>query len=197
MSRQSVFAFMVLLVVVSGCGSSAAGGGPSGGTDGGTVGGGAATNIGQVGGKPFSWASGSFLIGMPDPGPNGLRATVLYVFEKPIACSAISHVGWDAPVVLGQNQVLEMRAIGPVPGPFKVVGPPPAGNTATAMGEVAVNQLDNGRSADPEQVFNGGTVTIDAIVDKESAHGSFDVGFEKGALTGTFEAVYCPTGVEP
>jgi hypothetical protein len=170
-------------------------GGSTGGAGGSSAGG---TSVsGTVFGKPFNSAAAAVWIGMPDPGPNGLTANVLYIFEKAVPCSAISHTGWDGPGTFSNNQVLEFRALGPVPHAFKVVGPPPPGATATATGEVAVNHVDNSRGAGAEQIFNGGTVTIDAVVPKMSMKGTFDVKFAMGELKGSFDATYCPTGVEP
>jgi hypothetical protein len=177
-------------------GSGGAGGMMGSGGSGGSAAGGN-TISGTVHGKPFTKIGAAYMIGMPDKDPNGLTVTVIYLFESAFPCSKFSKVGWDVPGNLGNIQVVEMRALGPTPGTFKVVGPPPPTAMATASGEVAVNQVDNTRAAAPEQIFNGGTVTIDKVTPKMSASGSFDIKFSMGSLKGTFDAGYCATGVEP
>jgi hypothetical protein len=178
-----------------GTSSGGTGGTSTGGTGGSSAGG--TTISGTVIGKAFNSATTAYWIGMGDAGPNGLQATVLYVFEKAVPCASISHTGWDGPGMFTNNQVLEFRALGPTPHSFKVVGPPPVGATATATGEVAVNHVDNARGAAAEQIFNAGTLTIDAVVPMTSMKGTFDVKFPMGMLKGTFDATYCATGVEP
>src|SRR5438045_2385486 len=134
MTKQGMVAFLAMGLVACGSSTGGGGGGSGGGGAGGAPGRGSATISGSIGSKAWSSATTSYLIGAADPGPNNLRATVIYVFEKDIACASISKVGWDVPAILGSTQTLEMRAIGPVPGTFEVVGPPPAGNTAGAAG---------------------------------------------------------------
>jgi hypothetical protein len=158
---------------------SAGSGGPSG----------SATVHGTLGGRPFEMASSSWLIGAPDD-PQQTR--VIYVFDKPIACSEISMAGWDT-TITDATQALEIKLIGTKAGKYPV-----ATSAQPATGEANVNYTLSTTTGTPaETVSKSGIVTLDAIKDGTSASGSFDLTFPNGSATGTFDAAYCPAGHEP
>lgn len=179
-----------------GAAGASAAGGRTGGTGGhagvGATGGASGTTItGSVNGMPFSAAMTALWIGMPDP--NTPPVTVVYLFEKPVSCSALTNAGWDA--TLGAaNQDIEMKAAGAAPGVYTVVGGNPA---ALAAGEAVVNH--SLLTANPtEQVASAGsTITLSALNTNRDATGSFHLTFPNGTLEGTFDAAWCLTGREP
>ena len=44
---------------------------------------------------------------------------------------------------------------------------------------------------------SSGSVTLAHISDGKSADGSFDLSFDQGTVSGTFQAAYCAMGHEP
>jgi hypothetical protein len=149
------------------------------------------TITGSVNGMPFTAAMTALWIGMPDP--NTPPVTVVYLFEKTVACSALTNAGWDA--ALGAtNQDIEMKAAGTAPGVYTVIAGNPA---ALAAGEAVVNHTI--LTANPtEQIASASsTITLTALNANRDATGSFHLTFPNGTLDGTFDAVWCPTGREP
>ena len=129
---------------------------------------------------------------MPDA--NAPPVAVVYVFEMPVQCSAITAAGWDT--TLGNtNQDLELKAAGTTPGIYTVRGGNPA---ALAAGEAVINH--SVLMATPvEQISGAGsTVTLTALNAGRNATGSFNLTFPGGGtLQGTFDATWCPNGREP
>jgi hypothetical protein len=157
-------------------------GGTSGGNSGNTV-------HGTVGGQPFEMVSNAWLIGAPDD-PQQTR--VIYVFDKPVACSEISMAGWDT-TITNATQAIEIKLIGTKPAKYPV-----ATGAQPATGEASVNYTLSATTGTPaETLSKGGSVTLDAITDGKSASGSFDLTFPSGSVTGTFDAAYCANGHEP
>jgi hypothetical protein len=145
----------------------------------------------MVNGRTFTTAMTALWIGMPDA--NTPPVTVIYLFEMPVACSAITTAGWDT--TLGNtNQDIELKAAGTTPGTYTVRGGNPA---ALAAGEAVVNH--SVLMATPvEQIASAGsTITLTALNAGTNATGSFNLMFTNGTLTGTFNATWCPNGREP
>ena len=194
---------------IAGCGSSSTNapiptggvddGGEAGAADGGAdgtaaadapppSGAGSGSVAGAVGGTPVGAVAGSLWVGKPDDP----ATTVVYVFSKPVTCEAISTVGWDTKVT-DATHALEMKAFGTTAAAYSVV------TTATpAPGEASVNYTLTSTSGTPnEQAAKSGTVTLTKLTAGSSAQGSFTLTFGTSAVTGTFDAVYCPGGHEP
>jgi hypothetical protein len=177
----------------AGSGGSGSGGrGGSGGGATGGVGGSPGTSIiGMVNGKPFNSAMTALWIGMPDA--NTPAVTVVYLFEMPVQCSAITAAGWDA--TLGNtNQDIEMKAAGTTPGTYTVIGGNP---TARAAGEAVINHSFLMATPMEEIAGAGSTITLTALNSNRNATGSFQITCLSGSLQGTFDATWCAAGREP
>lgn len=163
------------------------------GTDTGTrvddAGSAAGTITGTVGGTMFNTAATALVIGAPD----SAATTVVYVFSNPVRCSDLGAPGWDR-VIPNATSVLEMKMFGLTPATFTVV------TTLTpAPGEATVNHTLSSMTAVPvEMASRSGTVTLSTITAMGPATGSFDLTFAgTDHLSGRFNAVFCPGGVEP
>jgi hypothetical protein len=144
---------------------------------------------GTVAGAAFTRAVRAWWIGRAD----SPSSTVVYVFDADVGCDALSAPGWDTRIANG-TQVLEMKLLGSALQTYPVVGGPLPG-----PGEASVNHtLSQQRGAPTERVANGGSVTLAAQRAGVSSTGSFDLTFPAGgALRGSFDAAWCPTGHEP
>lgn len=176
-----------------GCGGGSGASG-TGGTGGGVAGAGgiAGSSVnGMVNGRTFGTATTALWIGMPDA--NTPPVTVIYLFDMPVQCSAITTAGWDT--TLGNtNQDLEMKAAGTTPGTYTVQGGNP---TALAAGEAVVNYSVL-MAAPAEQIASAGsTITLTAFNAGRNATGSFNITFTNGSLQGAFDATWCANGREP
>src|SRR5262245_5214336 len=109
--------WVAVFLVVSGCGSSAGDEGPAPPTGSGSI-------HGTVGGKPFDTVGASYAIGQSD---DPARTTVVYVFDRAIACAELGSPGWDARIADG-TQVVEMKLIGKAPATYPVVSGATAGD---------------------------------------------------------------------
>lgn len=154
----------------------------------GPSGNGSGTVTGSIGGAPFGSVATALWAGAADDP----ATTVVYVFSKPVACSALATPGWDTRITNGTS-VLEMKSFGTAPGMYKVV------TTLTpASGEAAVNYTLSSTMGTPkEDGSTAGSVTLTTLTPNTSATGSFTLAFASGPLSGTFDAVYCPGGHEP
>jgi hypothetical protein len=185
----------------SGAGGVSPGAGGAGGASAGSGGGspdsganradGGSTNTisGSATGSPFSTVATALWIGAPDDP----TTTVIFLFSQPVACSAISAIGWDARIT-NATQVLEMKEFGTTPRTYTVV------TTLTpAPGEASVNYTLSSTAGTPtETSSSGGTVTLSTLTANTNATGSFALTFgAANALNGTFNATFCPAGVEP
>jgi hypothetical protein len=164
--------------------TSSGGGTGSGGAAGNTVG-------GMVNGNPFNSAMTALWIGMPDP--NTPPVTVVYLFEKPVLCSAITSAGWDA-ALPGANQDIELKAAGTTPGTYTVIGGNPA---ALAAGEAVINHSILMATPTEQVASAGSTITLTTLNANRNATGKFQITFPSGSLQGTFDATWCPNGREP
>lgn len=177
------------IAAAGGCGGAGTGAPGTGGTGG--VAAATQSISGAVSGTPFVHAATALWIGMPDP--NTPAVTVVYLFESPVACSAITRAGWDA--ALGtSNQDLEMKAAGTTPGTYTVIGGNPA---ALAAGEAVVNHSVLTTSPVEQIASAGSTVTLTALNAGKDATGSFQIVFPNGSLQGAFDATWCANGREP
>ena len=189
-SSQLRSALTALAVGLGGCGGSSAGDVPDSVSS--------ATIGGTVAARPFDSAATALWIGKPD----FAASTVLYLFEMPMTCSDMGAPGWDA--AHGHtNQDLEMK-----------LGLPTAGSTAAMtftvrvhnpMGSVGPGEADVNHTffamspQTPAETFaTGGMVTLASKSPGKNATGTFHVTFSASeSLEGTFDAAYCPDGVEP
>ncbi|MEP7125252.1 MAG: hypothetical protein ABJE95_30255 [Byssovorax sp.] len=164
-----------------GSGSGGSGGAPSVATPG--------TIQGSAGGKTVDKVAAAYLIGKSD---DPAHTTVVYVFDKPIACADIGAPGWDK-TVTSATGALEMKLIGVAPGKYAV-----STGVTPAQGEASVNFTVTSKTATPiENGSNGGFVQLDTLDAGKLAKGSFDLQFSDGMLKGTFSAEWCPGGTEP
>lgn len=143
---------------------------------------------GSATGTPFSAVAGAIWIGAPDDP----TTTVVFLFSQSTSCASIAAVGWDTRITNG-TQVLEMKEFGTSPGTYSVV------TTLTpAPGEASVNYTLSATSGTPaETISSGGSVTLAALNTNNDATGSFALMFTTRGLDGTFNANFCPDGVEP
>jgi hypothetical protein len=148
---------------------------------------GSGTVAGALAGRMFDTVAAARYIGAPD----SKNTTVVYVFSEPVACAELCATGWDARIADG-TQILELKLFGTQPGTFDVV------KTATpAPGEASVNTTFVSGGNPAEQGASAGSVELTALAAGQSAQGSFTLAFGSDALTGTFDATYCPGGHEP
>jgi hypothetical protein len=148
-----------------------------------------ASITGMVIGTSFNAASTALWIGMPD----SPTTEVVYVFSNSVNCSALAAPVWDARIPM-DTSVLEMKTLGTT-----TIAYPVASTANPATGQAVVNYTLS-KTAVPslETPSGGGTVTLSTIVPATNITGSFDLTFSNGdTLRGSFNAVYCPGGVEP
>ena len=184
-----------LVFFVAACGSSDAGDGADNPTDTGDAAldvtddgpTGAGTVTGSADGSPFSSAGGALLIGAPD----SASTTVVFLFSKPVHCSALASPGWDRRIDVG-TQILELRMFGTSPGTFRAVT-----TTTPAPGEASVNYALSSTAPPIEITAASGGVTLTTLTPNAVAGGSFDLRFGGNALSGTFDAAFCLAGHEP
>jgi hypothetical protein len=132
---------------------------------------------GSVMGMRFDVAATSYWIERPALGG---APTQLYLSDERLACQAISAPGWDK--TLGMtSQVLEIGLSGTTVSTFHI------------RTDADANYL--GGPYNPSA--DGGTVTIAEVHASQNVVGSFDIHFGADALSGTFDASFCATGVEP
>ena len=171
----------------AGGGTGGVGGGVGGGTGGGSSGPGAVT--GSVNGAtPFGAVSNAYWIGAPD----SAASTVVYLFNKNVACADIQALGWDTRIP-NDTQILEMVMYGTAPATFTVTS-----SLTPAPGEARVNHTFSRTVGTPiEQFASGGTVTLAQRIAVTKATGTFSLLFGANSMTGSFDAGYCAGGVEP
>jgi hypothetical protein len=149
---------------------------------------GTGTLVGSPDGNPFGGVASSLWISSPDDP----ATTVVFLFSAPVGCGALCAAGWDQRIADG-TRVLELKMFGLNGGSFGVVTSP-----TPAPGESAVNYTLSSTTTTPVEVgASSGTVTLGAIEVASRATGSFSVTFAAGAITGDYDAHYCPGGHEP
>ena len=174
-------------------GGSAGGGGSGGGAGGGasSTDGGTASNTvsGSVNGvTPYGPVSSAWWIGAPD----SAASTVVYLFNKPVACADIQALAWDTRIP-NDTQVLEMVMYGTAPATFTVTS-----SLTPAPGEARVNHTFSRTTGTPvEQFSSGGTVVLAERIAATRAIGTFSLSFGANSVTGKFDAGFCAGGVEP
>lgn len=191
------FFWAVLFASVAACSSSSSGGGAAGGN---TV-----SGTGPLAG--WTKFAASHWIANPDPVSTPV---ILFLFESPIECSAISALGWDSSVT---TRVLEINlwevtdggpiltgGSGPLLGSSLIASPRTFTIDAAAIGTAYVAYLSGAIDAEASE----GTVTIDRLTPAQNIVGSLDVKFPAAgasagpaSATGSFDAKWCATGVEP
>lgn len=159
-----------------------------GGDDGGVLpaddaGEGSGTISGSVGGRTFDHVSSALWLESADEQAD----VAVYLFENPVQCQTVSMPGWEGHLAAG-GQVLELAYHGTQLGTFTVsddLFPPPG----TASVEY-IPEADERR----EILSTGGMLTLDALVPRVHAAGTFDVQLGTTSLRGSFDAVFCPGG---
>jgi hypothetical protein len=131
---------------------------------------------GSVNGVRFDSLSSAYWIGKPSAGGAPM---VLFLFEKPASCEALGQANWDK--VLGDAQLLEIGTLRAEAGKYPV---PTDAYAAYLRGEV---------NPDAE----AGAVTVTALNPNRDAQGTFEAHYGAEVVKGTFDAEYCPGGVEP
>ena len=157
-----------VIVLVAGLGC----GGTS--SDGST--GGPSTVAGTIQGVKWSRVASAYWIGMPSAPP---PTAFVFLLESATSCAAISTPNWDK--IIGNEQVLELELR------------EPALTTLQVPAQAAAAYLRGAYNPSAES----GTVTVSRLTPGQSLAGGFEARFAGEALTGTFEAAYCPSGVEP
>jgi hypothetical protein len=153
---------------------------------------GANTISGTVNGTGFTTVGASYWIGMPD---SPTTDTVVYLFDRSVACSALTNAGWDAALTAG-TQILELKMVGLTPATYPVTQNaqhiPASGESVAAYGVAAPTVTDNFSTATSIVLTSIGTKTAGQL-----AAGSFNLTVTGGSLTGTYDAGFCATGREP
>jgi hypothetical protein len=144
---------------------------------------------GMVNGTAFNDASTALWIGMPD----SPTTEVVYVFSNPVSCAVLVAPVWDARLPM-DTSVLEMKTLGTTTMAYPV-----ASTANPSTGQAVVNYtLSKTVIPSVETASGGGTVTLATINPTTLITGLFDLTFSNGdTLRGSFNAVYCPGGVEP
>jgi hypothetical protein len=175
--------WLAATLIFAGCGTSSTG---APGTDGAIKDGGSndvATSLpgnaihGTVMGMLFSAVSSSYWVQNPSPGG---APTLVFLADESLSCQSLSVSGWDK--TLGANtQLLEIGLPGPTASTFHI------------LMDADANYL--GGPYNPSA--DAGSITITAVNVGQSLDGTFDLAFGTDALRGTFDAHFCPSGVEP
>jgi hypothetical protein len=134
---------------------------------------------GTVVGRRFGAVAKAFWIGMPSPSS---LPTQVFLLGSSLDCTAISTPLWDK--TLGTGALLELGAAGMTPNTYQI--------PITADGSYLPDA-----SGAYNPTAESGTVSITAVNASKNIVGSYEVHFGSDVLTGTFDAVYCATGVEP
>jgi hypothetical protein len=132
---------------------------------------------GSVMGMNFVAAATSYWIGHPSAGG---AQTQIYLADERLPCQAISAPGWDK-TIGASSQVLEMGLAAATVSTF------------TIRTDADANYL--GGPYNPSA--DAGTVTVAVVHPSQNIAGSFDLHFGADTLSGTFDASFCATGVEP
>jgi hypothetical protein len=168
--RSESWLLVLAVATAAGCGSGGSGA-PTGTS---SVPGNAVT--GSVQGRSFASVSTAYWIGNPSAGS---LPTQVFLAEATLDCAAISVPLWDK--TFGDQQLLELGVTASDARTYQI------GTDAEA------NYL--GGAINP--TADSGTVTISSVHPSQSIAGSFVLSFGTDALTGSFDAAYCATGVEP
>jgi len=145
------------------------------------------TIAGSAGGAPFSQVAAAFVIESPDSD----ATTVIYLLSKPVRCLDLSFSGWDRTIAAG-TLILELKVLGKAPGSFLAVSGP---TLSLREGSAELT-----RTAEPQPVevrSTGGWITLDALVPRGPATGTFSLEFGRERLSGRFNAGFCAGGHEP
>jgi hypothetical protein len=137
----------------------------------------AGTISGSVKGTSWTKVSNAYWIGKNAPGG---PVVSVFLFEAQVPCADIVNLNWDK-TATGDHQILELSFTEQAPRAF------------TVMTDVFAAYLYNNYNPD---AFSG-TATITAINPGVNLTGSFDLDFLGDKLMGTFDAKFCPDGVEP
>jgi hypothetical protein len=137
----------------------------------------AGTVAGSVNGTSWTTLSSAYWIGKVAPGS---PPVIFFLFEAPVACADIVNVNWDK-TPTGSRQLLEIALEDTAPRAYQI------------MTEAFASYLLGAYNPDAYS----GTVTVDAVNAGTDLAGGFDLQFLGDSLRGTFDAKYCPDGVEP
>ncbi len=150
---------------------------------------GAGNVSGVLDGRAFDTVGAVYLIGAPD---DPAQTTVIYVFDAPVACSALAEPGWDTRIT-DDSQALEMKLIGTAPASFPI-----APDGRPSAGQCDVNYTVTSTTATPTEVSaRSGAVVLSALEGGKDADGTFDLTFASGSVSGSFHGSFCADGHEP
>ena len=138
--------------------------------------GGSGTVSGSVAGNSWTHIAAAYWIGKPAAGS---PPVILFLLEAPLDCPTISLLNWDK--TIGVSQVLEIGLS------------EAAARTFHVPGDGVVAYLRDTLNPDADSA----TITATAINPMRNLTGTFDAMFRTDRLQGTFDAAYCPRGVEP
>jgi hypothetical protein len=123
-------------------------------------------------------------------GDNDPSRLQVWIYEVMPTCAELSTSGWIPRV--RPTDLMGLTIGGNKPGVYVVKNQtPPAPGYAYLLH--VVDQADPTIDSEGES----GTVTITAVKPGESVSGAFLATFSSGTLQGSFNAVWCPTGVAP
>ena len=182
---------IILLTALAACGSSknssvdAASGSPDAPAGSNTI-------TGAIGGTGFTTVGATYWIGAPD---SPATDTVIYMFDRAIACNQITTAGWDT-MIPGGTQILEMKMVGKTPQAYPNTT---AASHIPAAGE-SLSSYTVAAAGATDMIASGGSVTLATIAAPAAgnfATGMFHITFGNGSLDGNFDAAFCMTGREP
>ena len=148
------------------------------------------TITGMMNGTNFNTVGASYWIGKPDVPATD---TVVYMFDRAVACNQMTAAGWDAALPAG-TQILEMKMNGKTPATYASgTNPNPTpGKSYSGYTLAAPTSTDIPASA--------GLVTLTMLGTPGPSGfgvGTFQLTLPGGSLAGSYDAPYCSTGREP
>jgi hypothetical protein len=121
-------------------------------------------------------------------GDNDPSRLELWIYQDAATCDELSHAGWITKV--RPTDLMGITVGGTTPGTYEVAAEkPPAPGKAYFL-----HVIDQ---ADPvvESEGQSGSITITSVRPGQGVSGAFEATFSTGTLQGSFNAVWCPTGV--
>ena len=137
----------------------------------------AGTVAGSINGTNWTTLSNAYWIGKP---ATGSPPVIIFLFEARVACTDIVNLNWDK-TPTGSRQILEIGILDS------------AARTYQVMTDVSAAYLLGNYNPDAYS----GTVAVTKISAGVDIQGTFDLHFLADTLMGSFDAKYCPDGVEP
>jgi hypothetical protein len=141
----------------------------------------------SAGAPAFGPVGASFAIESPDASTD----TVVYLFSRPVRCSALSFSGWDD-ALEPEAAALELDFAGKSPGEYSVIA---GANRRRAVAVRLVRTSE--RAGTDESSATAGWAALDNVSPDGAVRGEFALAFGAEAMIGYFDAESCPGGHQP